>query len=123
VFVLEGAVDPFNPKVVRASAGALSHIPVVRLPWRDAKSWLAERGVRVLAADSAGEDVRTVQVQTPWALCIGNEGAGVRTDLKAGAEQLVGIPMRTGVDSLNAGLAGAILLFALSPTFGSDTEM
>jgi tRNA G18 (ribose-2'-O)-methylase SpoU len=74
-------------------------------------------------ADSAGEDARTLQARPPWALCVGNEGAGVRSGVRDRADQLVGIPMRSGVDSLNAGLAGAILLFALTPTFGPRTEM
>jgi len=118
VFTLEGTVDPFNCKVVRASAGALAHIPVLRLPWADVSQWLEEKRVPLLVADARGEDVRAVDLQPPWALVVGNEGAGPRIELMERAARVLAIPMDPGVDSLNAGLAGAILLFALSPSSG-----
>jgi TrmH family RNA methyltransferase len=113
VFALEGTVDPFNSKVVRASAGALAHLPVVRLPWAEVSQWLQDKGVPLLVADAAGEDVRGVALGPPWALAVGNEGAGPRRELMEGAARILAVPMDPGVDSLNAGLAGAILLFAL----------
>jgi TrmH family RNA methyltransferase len=122
VFALEGTVDPFNPKVVRASAGALAHIPVLRLPWADVGRWLGEKKVPLLVADAGGEDVRSVGLLPPWALVIGNEGAGPRIEIMESAARVLAIPMDAGVDSLNAGLAGAILLFALSPSSGEKTE-
>ncbi|MFH1765198.1 MAG: RNA methyltransferase, partial [Gemmatimonadota bacterium] len=122
VFALEGTVDSFNPKVVRASAGALAHIPVVRLPWAEVSQWLEERKMPLMVADALGEDVRAVALDPPWALAVGNEGAGVREELMERAARVLAIPMDPGVDSLNAGMAGAILLFALSPFSGKKTE-
>ncbi len=122
VFALEGTVDPFNPKVVRASAGALAHIPVLRLPWAQVSPWLEKKRVPLLVSDAVGEDVRAVDVAAPWALVVGNEGAGARNELLEKATRVLAIPMDPGVDSLNAGLAGAILLFALSPSQGEKTE-
>jgi TrmH family RNA methyltransferase len=119
---LEGSVDLFNPKVVRASAGALAHLPVHRLPWTEASFWLGTRDVPLLVGVAGGKDVRAVTVSSSWALAIGNEGAGVRPALRAAATGLVGIPMISRADSLNAGVAGAILMFALNPPPGSRTE-
>lgn len=122
VFALEGTVDPFNSKVVRASAGALAHIPVVRLPWVEVAQWLERRKMPLLVADASGEDVRAVDLDPPWALAIGNEGAGAREEVMERAARVLAIPMDPGVDSLNAGMAGAILLFALNPSSGRKTE-
>ncbi len=122
VFALEGTVDPFNPKVVRASAGALAHTPVVRLPWKDTAAWLEERSIPLLVADAGGKDIGAVGIRPPWALVVGNEGAGPREELLERAARVLAIPMAPGVDSLNAGLAGAILLFTLSHSSGKDTE-
>lgn len=122
VLALDGTVDLFNPKVVRASAGALFHVPVVRVSWGEFEEWLDGGSLPLYVADAGGEDVSSIQASTGWVLVVGNEGAGPRRGLLERADRLVGIPMRPGVDSLNAGLAGAILLFALNPDHGNPLE-
>jgi len=122
VFALDGTVDLFNPKVVRASAGALAYIPVSRMLWGEAANWLAAREVPLLIADAKGDDVRSLDSPRSWAVVVGNEGAGPRDQLTGQALKRVAIPMASGVDSLNAAMAGAILLFALTPTPGNQTE-
>ncbi len=114
VVVLEGTADPWSPKVVRASAGAVFRLPVVRAPWARVEVWLEGEGVPVVAAHAEGEDVRALALRAPWALVVGNEGAGVRHDVLARAALRVAVPMPGGADSLNAGVAGAILLYALT---------
>ncbi len=113
VIVLDGSVDPWNPKAVRASAGASFHIDVVRENWSRVGPWLKEQGIRLLVADPNGDDVGLLQPVRPWALAVGNEGAGPRDEIMAGARQRIGIPMPGGMESLNAGIAGSILLYAL----------
>lgn len=122
VIALEGTVDPFNAKAVRASSGALAHLPVCRATWGKTRDWLEENAVPLLVADAHGEDIREFEPPPGWALAIGNEGAGPREDLSGGAAGSLAIPMHSGVDSLNAGVAGAILLFALSAFSGQDRE-
>lgn len=121
VFALDGTVDPWNPKVVRSSAGAVAHIPVARLSWADAAAWLDRAGAMLLVADPAGEDVRGFRPAIPWALAVGNEGAGPRKEILGRAHRVLAIPMAPGVDSLNAGMAGAILLFTLGGHPGRET--
>jgi TrmH family RNA methyltransferase len=111
---LDGTADPWNAKAVRAAAGAFGHLPVARLPWESARDWMAEKGMALVVADAKGDNVRGVRVGPPWALAIGNEGAGPRSELLDAAEAVVSIPMAHGVDSLNAGMAGAVLLYALT---------
>jgi TrmH family RNA methyltransferase len=122
VLALDGTVDLFNPKVVRAAAGALAHLPVARRRWPDVEDWLARSGTPLLVAEAKGEDVRGLTPPDSWMLAVGNEGAGPRKEVLAKASQVVAIPMDPATDSLNVGLAGAILLFALSPYPGDDAE-
>ncbi len=119
VVALDGSVDPWNAKAVRASAGASFHVPVVRAPWSEVAPWLESHRVQVLAADPDGRDVSQVEPTTPWALAVGNEGAGLRSEIVASASSKVAIPMGADADSLNAGVAGSILLYVLT-TRGSD---
>ena len=63
-----------------------------------------------------GEDVRSFQPGGSWALAVGNEGVGVRVDIEASATHRLAIPMPGGTNSLNAGVAGSILLYSLLTT-------
>jgi TrmH family RNA methyltransferase len=116
VLALEGTVDPWNPKTVRGGAGASAHIPVARVPWSRAREWLKTREIPLLVAVSEGEDVRGRGPIGGWALVVGNEGAGVRSEILEEAHALLAVPMAPDVDSLNVAMAGTILMFALSPT-------
>jgi TrmH family RNA methyltransferase len=113
VIVLDGSVDPWNPKAVRAAAGASFHVQIARAPWSEASRWLEEQGIEVLAADPAGDDVRSLQLGGSWALAVGNEGAGLRAEIVAASTKRVAIPMPGRAESLNAGVAGSILLYSL----------
>jgi TrmH family RNA methyltransferase len=113
VIVLDGSVDPWNPKAVRAAAGASFHVQIARAPWTEASRWLEEKGIEVLAADPAGDDVRSLQLGGSWALAVGNEGAGLRAEIVAASTKRVAIPMPGKAESLNAGVAGSILLYSL----------
>jgi TrmH family RNA methyltransferase len=120
VIVLDGSVDPWNPKAVRAAAGAGFHTQVVRAQWAEARPWLEEQRIEILAADGAGDDVHSFQPGKSWALAVGNEGAGLRADVVAASTKSIAIPMPGGAESLNAGVAGSILLYSLL-TRGSES--
>ncbi|MGD2068016.1 MAG: RNA methyltransferase [Gemmatimonadota bacterium] len=114
VVALDGTVDPWGTKTVRASAGAVCDVRVVRADWVETGAWLSSRGVQLLAAEPDGEDVGALRPEPGWALAVGNEGAGLRGDLRRRADLAVRVPMRGDVESLNAAVAGSILLFALT---------
>jgi TrmH family RNA methyltransferase len=105
-------VDPFGPKTVRASAGALFRVPVVTgaglAEWIHA---LSARGVRILAADAAGAPADEVDLARPVAFVLGNEASGLPRDLQPHVDARVAIPMPGPLESLNAAVAGSILLF------------
>lgn len=122
VVALDGTVDPFNPKAVRAAAGALFRLRLVRASWADAGAWLHDAEVALLAADARGTDVAGVVPGARWALAIGNEGGGLRAELVASSRRRVAVPMPGPAESLNAGVAGSVLLYALTRTVSAASE-
>lgn len=119
VVALDGTADPWNPKSVRASAGAMAHTPVVRGDEDVLLAWARGWGVQLLAAAPGGTDMAQARGLSGWALVVGNEGAGVRSRIMEAAGLRVAIPMAQGVDSLNVAAAGAVLMYALG---GIPTE-
>jgi TrmH family RNA methyltransferase len=113
VVALEGTADLYNPKAVRASAGGVFRVPLVRETWQVAGDWMRQHHVKLLVAHPAGVDVARATVAAPWALVVGGEARGVRPELSA-AGQLIGIPMPGGSESLNAAVAGSILLYVIA---------
>ena len=106
-----GTVSRFNAKAVRASAGTL-----FSLPMREGETIqvLRDRGYRLLAAcPSGGASVFDVAMKPPLAIAIGNEGKGLGAEVLAAAEFRTHIPVARDAPSLNAALAGAIILFEL----------
>jgi RNA methyltransferase, TrmH family len=112
VLVLPGTVDPWNPKSVRAAAGTSFRIPIVSVTWTELEPWLRERGVAILAAAADG-DALSPPPPSRTALVVGNEGGGVSADVRACADAAVAVPLRGRADSLNVGVAAAILLHQL----------
>lgn len=106
IILLPGCVDPFSPKVVRASAGTLAHMDIVGI-----ESIEALKRMAVIAADNEGADVRQFRWPAHFVLALGNEGSGLSPDIRALAHSTVSIPIRKNVESLNAGVAAGILMF------------
>ena len=114
-------VDPWNPKVVRASAGAVFHVPLLAAPHEAEGAATAAAGTRrggplnLLHADAAGRPVHDVaEASRPnWVLVVGNETAGVAPPPGERARR-ISVPLAEGVDSLNVGVAGSILMYLLT---------
>jgi TrmH family RNA methyltransferase len=113
VFLSEGTVDVYNPKVVRASAGALFHVPVARevaIPW--VLAGLRDRDIRRVAADpTATSTYDEVNMRDPCALVFGNEAWGLSEEVVSAVDQTASIPMKASAESLNVGAAAAVFLF------------
>jgi TrmH family RNA methyltransferase len=111
-----GSADPFGGKVVRASAGSLFHVDVVRsAPLEPLLPALRAAGVTVLAADGGGDtslDELGAELAGPVLWLFGNEARGVPASLAAAADARVRIPMRGRAESLNLAAAAAICLYA-----------
>jgi RNA methyltransferase, TrmH family len=111
-----GSADPYGGKAVRASAGSLFHVDVVRgAALESFIPAMQAAGVTVLAADGGGEarlDELTAQLAGPVLWLFGNEARGVPAELAELADVRVRIPMRGRAESLNLAAAAAICLYA-----------
>lgn len=117
VFLTEGTVGLFNPKVLRGSAGSAFRLPVLRIGSGELIPELKHRGVRLLAASShKGTALPEVAWTLPLAIFIGNEGAGLPRDLMHQIDETIVIPQAAQVESLNAGVAASIVLYEAGRT-------
>lgn len=111
VLLVRGSADPYNPKVVRSAMGALFRLPLrTRLHWPAVQQQVGERPV-FLAKAQGGQRYDQVDWCSPSALIIGGEAEGASQEAHALATGQVHIPMAPGVESLNAAVATAVLLF------------
>jgi TrmH family RNA methyltransferase len=101
--------DPFSPKVLRAGMGAHFHLPIRTTGWSEIGDYT--RGLKVYLADMHGASCWKVDFKSPLALIIGGEAAGASEPARKLAEWLVGIPMLGSAESLNAAVAGSVLMF------------
>jgi TrmH family RNA methyltransferase len=114
VLALDGTVDAWSPRTVRASAGTVFRLLVVSAPWGACASALAEAGIPLWVADADGEAVGSAPRPATWALAVGSEGSGARVAVLESAARRVSVPMPGGTESLNVGVAGGILLYELT---------
>lgn len=108
-----GSVDVYNPKTVRASAGALFHLPVViDVDTEVALDEAGRRGLRRWAtAARGGDDYARADLSGPTALVVGNEAHGLRSSLTGRVDGTLSIPIAGAAESLNVAAAAAILCF------------
>jgi 23S rRNA (guanosine2251-2'-O)-methyltransferase len=113
VMIPERRAAAVTPAAAKASAGAVEHLPVARV--RNLADWLAEAkesGAWIYGA-AAEEPKRYTEVD--WVgravLVLGSEGRGLRTRVASKCDELVSIPQRGELDSLNASVAAAVILF------------
>jgi 23S rRNA (guanosine2251-2'-O)-methyltransferase len=104
---------PLSPSAVKASAGAVEHLllcPVDDLP--GALSDLRIRGLRVVGAEAGAPlTARQSDLRGPLAIVVGSEGQGLSPAVRRRCDFVVRIPMRGAIGSLNAAVAGSIMLF------------
>ena len=115
VVSLPGTVSPWNPKALRASAGSAFRVPLLAASADDCFPRLRSAGVRIFAATARdGQSAPLADLAGPTALLLGNEGNGLPPELAAQADAALTIPCPGPVESLNAAVATAILLYEAS---------
>ncbi|MFI1577743.1 TrmH family RNA methyltransferase [Embleya sp. NPDC020630] len=118
VVLTDASVDPYNPKAVRASVGSLFHLPVVTgARIEDTVAALRAAGMRILAADGAGEadldgELDAGGLAGPTAWIFGNEAWGLPEQTRALADAVVRVPIHGRAESLNLATAAAVCLYA-----------
>ncbi len=115
VLLPPGSADIFSPKVVRSAMGAHFHLPIQSLAWEQIEALVHPsqgQRLRVFLADSAGGPAYSaVDLRQPLALIIGGEAEGASQDAIRVSDGRLHIPMPGGVESLNAAVAAAVILF------------
>lgn len=112
VFLTEGCVDPFNPKVVRAGAGANLQLPIFHTNSEEVMDHL--EGMEIwLAEKSEGIAYDDVDWKLPSTLVIGSEAHGAGDVLRSSVQRRIHIPIHSQVESLNAAVAAGIILFEI----------
>lgn len=116
VVFTRSSVDVYNPKAVRATAGSLFHVPVVReMETEEAVTALRQRGYAVLAADAEGpRSVYEADLTAPTAVLFGNEARGLPGSALDLADAVVRVPIRGRAESLNLAAAATLVLFEAS---------
>jgi TrmH family RNA methyltransferase len=113
VICCDGTVDVYNPKCVRASAGSLFHVSVVA--GGEPEEVLARLGDwglhRVATRPEGGQAYHRADLVRPTAIVLGNEASGLPGELDGMVDETVTIPMAGRGESLNVGMAAAVLCF------------
>ena len=113
IIAAKGTVDVYSPKVLRATAGMIFEIPIV---YADSTEELADvlraSGRKIAVTDPAGgRPYYEEDLSRNTALVIGNEGNGVSDEVMALADIRVTLPMKGSIESLNAAVSAAILMY------------
>jgi len=101
--------DAFAPKVVRSGMGAHFRVPIHSMTWEEIR-WQT-KDLQVYLADMDGKSYWETDLRQPLALIIGGEAEGASEEAQNLATQRISIPMAGDVESLNAGVAGSVLMF------------
>jgi RNA methyltransferase, TrmH family len=115
IVTLPGTVSPWNAKALRASSGSAFRLPIVAAREDEVFPSLRSSEIQVLAAVAErGQAAAEIDFTKPAALLIGNEGRGLSEELLTRADGRITIPCPGPVESLNAAIAGSILLYEAS---------
>ncbi len=104
-------VDPFAPKVARAGMGAHFRLPVIPMGWEEIERVRKSASLQVFLADMGGVPCWQADLSQPLALIVGGEAEGASAPARELATGRISIPMPGGMESLNAGVAGSVLMF------------
>lgn len=112
VIITKGSVDPYNSKTLRATMGAIFHMPIIQC---DDDRWLddlKENEVKLIAADlDTDKTYIDIDYNTSIGIIIGNEANGISEALLSKVDQRVIIPILGKIESLNASVAASILIY------------
>ena len=114
VVLSENSVSPYNDKLIRASQGMCFHIPVIKTDIKTLIPKLQSEGIKVYATCLDGsKEMMEVTFNKEFAVIFGNEGEGIREEIKALSDEKVRINMKKECESLNVGVSSGIILYNL----------
>ena len=114
VIITKHRASGLTATVVKASAGALNYVPVAKVTnLKAAMDRLKKEGIWFVCADMQGERMYDLNLDGPIGLVIGNEGEGVSRLVRENCDFTASIPMKGEIDSLNASVAAAVLMYEI----------
>ncbi len=112
VVLLPGTCDAMNPKALRATAGSVFHIPVIRAQRDELVRKLRKDSVRIAMTEAhGGVPLSGADLSMPLAFVLGSEARGVSEELRRAADLAITIPVPGGAESLNVAQAAALCLW------------
>lgn len=124
-FLGEGTVDLYNSKVLRSTMGTIFQVPVFhQVQLVSLVKRLKLLGFKTVAADPRAKTkhYRADFQKDPLLVIVGNEGRGIRTELLKAVDLRLSIPLAEGVESLNAAVAAALILYEVFRQRDTQTE-
>ena len=109
VLIPSETTDAFAPKVLRSGMGAHFRLPIHSMSWEEIGKSVA--GLQVFVADMDGQSCWDTDLSKPIVLIVGNEAEGASESAQKLANGKISIPMSGETESLNAGVAGSVLMF------------
>jgi len=109
VFLPPETTDAFAPKVLRSGMGAHFHLPIQSMKWEKIRR--ETNDLQIYLADMDGKSCWETDLRGPLALIVGSEAEGASDEARKLATEKISIPMAGNMESLNAGVAGSVLMF------------
>jgi TrmH family RNA methyltransferase len=109
VLLTPETTDAFAPKVLRSGMGAHFRLPIHPMTWAQIRE--QTKGLQIYLADIEGQTCWETNLRQPLALLVGGEAEGASAEARKLATQTISIPMLGSMESLNAGVAGSVLMF------------
>jgi TrmH family RNA methyltransferase len=109
VFLPPETTDAFSPKVLRSGMGAHFRLPIHSMKWEKIRR--ETNDLKIFLADMDGDSCWEIDLRQPLALIVGSEAEGASDEARRLASQNISIPMSGDMESLNAGVAGSVLMF------------
>jgi len=112
IFILENSCDPYNDKALRAAKGATFRLPIAFGNWSDLRDIVHRNELNPLVAHMQGTSIDKINKKIGTMLVLSNEAQGISREAQQHCQK-VSIPMHGQMESLNVGVAGGILMYAL----------
>ena len=113
---LVDSVKKSNAKLIRSSVGAVFFFFFFELPREEFVAFSQKNNLNLLKCDMNGENIFNFKTDKQVGVVIGNEGQGVSKEISNLCKQSVKIPMMPGIESLNAGVSGSIIMYEINKT-------
>ncbi|MCL4270255.1 MAG: RNA methyltransferase [Anaerolineales bacterium] len=113
ILIPPDTTDAFAPKVLRSGMGAHFRLPIHSMGWEEIEKAVKSDALNVYVADMDGTSCWEQDLRQPVALIVGNEAEGASESARKLADGKISIPMSRETESLNAGVAGSVLMFEI----------